>query len=91
MGGPSLGPYDGVVVGRLDLDRPRRRHGGSNSKTYWRRLKAAEDSLAELTRRVTELEGLLTPEQLAQRDLIRKAEHVDDVAIAEGQLEFPPL
>jgi len=45
----------------------------------------------DLERRVQDLEALLTPEQAAQRDLIRKAEHVVDVAIAEGQLEFPPL
>jgi hypothetical protein len=68
-----------------------RRHGGSNSKTYWRRLKSSEDAVADLQARVSRLESLLTPEQVAQLDLIRKAEHVIDVAIAEGQLEIPPI
>lgn len=80
----------------LDLDRPEpRRPGGSNSKTYWRRLKAVEDAVADLQTRVSTLESLLTPEQVAQLDLIRKAERVINVARAEGQLppieEQPPL
>lgn len=45
----------------------------------------------ELDCQVRELRSLLTPEQLALADLLRKAERVVDVAIAEGQLEVPPL
>lgn len=48
-----------------------------------------------LETRVSTLESLLTPEQVAQLDLIRKAERVIDIARAEGQLppieEQPPL
>jgi len=51
-----------------------------------------EHRISELERRVSELEQLRTPEQMAQRNLIQKAEHVIGVARAEGQLEWePPL
>ena len=42
--------------------------------------------LEALEQRVAAIEGLLTPEQYAQLRLIKQAEHVVDVAKAEGQL-----
>lgn len=44
------------------------------------------ERIAALEQRVTQLEGLLTPEQHAQLRLIKQALHVVDVAKAEGQL-----
>ena len=49
-----------------------------------------EQKVTALEERVTALEGLLTPEQHAQRRLIKQAERVIEIAKAEGQLE-PPL
>lgn len=46
----------------------------------------ALNRLSAVEQRVTVLEGLLTPEQHAQFRLIKHAEHVVDVAKAEGQL-----
>lgn len=54
-------------------------------------LAECERRIDSLETRVSTLESLLTAEQVAQLDLIRKAEHMIDVAIAEGQLELPPL
>lgn len=48
----------------------------------WARIAALE----ALEERVVRLERLLTPEQHAQLRLIKQAEHVVDVAQAEGQL-----
>lgn len=58
-------------------------------------VSSLEVAVAELQERVSRLESLLTPEQVAQLDLIRKAEHVINIARKEGQLppilEQPPL
>lgn len=74
-------------------------HGGDWSKAdpQWRvaaeswRAKYEADldssiALQQLRERVARLEGMLTPEQHAQLRLIKQAEHVVDVAKAEGQL-----
>jgi hypothetical protein len=44
-----------------------------------------------LETRVSTLESLLTPEQVQQLDLIRKAERVIDHAVDLGQLKEPLL
>lgn len=52
-------------------------------------MKLSRQEFEQLRRRVNALESVLTPEQRGEADLLRKAEHVVDVARAEDMLMQP--